>query len=155
MLHLVKIQKPPIPELSFVLFGEEMGGRQSGRPITSDGKCFPICAHELVQSSLCYRAASICICRGECVCSFPHILRHRLTATTASYLSFDAATADVRGDSRLRYFTLLVVDQSEAIWSLPSAQICHDMQLWCQAAWFMEKIQNILLNECINSTLRL
>lgn len=30
---------------SFVLFREEMGGRQSGRPITSDGKCFSLPHH--------------------------------------------------------------------------------------------------------------
>lgn len=73
---------------SFVLLKEEMGGQQSSRQITSDGKCFSLSPSQPVQSTL-----SICFClyqqsqKCEFECSSSHVFWQWLTIPVTSYLS--------------------------------------------------------------------
>lgn len=69
---------------SFVFFGQEMGGRQSERLITSDGKCFPrpIVTTSPVQDHL---SALLYLQRQVCGLVSPHIC-DSLTSNVLSIL---------------------------------------------------------------------
>lgn len=110
---------------SFVLFREEMGGRQSGRLITSDGKSFPC---QTITTTTVQSIPSSCLYlylqRQLCVssCSVTHLNFNILSILLCSpswqcqYRQTPQIFHSPRLCTNLRHFDLLA-----------SAQICLDM----------------------------